>query len=1323
MTAVAVVGLACRYPGAPDAGQYWSLLRAGREGITRFTADGLRAAGADPALTRQPGFVPAKGVLPGAAGFDWRFFGYSRAEAAGTDPQHRVFLECASAAIDDAGLDPSRFAGRIGVYGGAERFNPRGGEHAGPLARVIGAEKDFLTSRVAYKLGLRGPAVTVQTACSTSLTAVHFAVRALAGGECDAALAGGVAVFPPGECGYVYQEGGILSPDGHCRPFDERAAGTVPGEGVGVVVLKRLSDALADGDRIAAVIAGSAVNNDGGDKLGYTAPAVAGQSEVVRLAYEVAGIDPADLDYVEAHGTATRLGDPVELAALTDVFRASTAAPGSCGLGAVKSNLGHTGAAAGVAGLIKTVLMLEHGELVPTVHFGRPNPLLDLASSPFHVVTEAGPWPARGVRLAAVSAFGVGGTNAHVVLQEPPRRTLPAPSRRPRLLALSAATPDALAGLRAELAGHLGGAAEPPAFPAVARTLATRRMYRHRTAVVADDLDAAVARLGEAQAPVSDEPAKVAFLFPGQGVLRGPAGRAAYRLLPEFRSAFEEFRAAVLGADGPELGPVVGDGTAGEPWFADTVHQQLGLVSLAVALGAQLRDWGLRPAALFGNSVGEYAAAVLAGVWTPAEAARLVLARGRAMAATEPGRMASVRAEPDELAERLSGHPGVVMAITAPGATVLSGPESVMDGLLAGSTLSGLAVRELANRRAFHSASMVPAAAQLRPALAAIPARVPRIPMIADETGGWADPEHVRRPDYWLGQLCRPVRLGDGAATLLASSCDAVLELGPGSSMIATLRRHPAWRPGIAAVPLLGRAEDDAERALLQALGALWERGVDAVIGALDDGSVRVGLPGHPYAAEDPELVRPAAVRSSPVRAEAPRAELSGGSVWVGHPDTADPRLDGPAAAGSAPVQPVSADASDALDGGSVWVGHPHAAQNPELVRPAALWSAPVHAEAPRAELDGGNVPVGHPYPAENPELVRPTAVPGAELDGGSVPVGHPYAAQNPNRERTLTVGSAPVPAEAPGAELARLWCATLGVASAAESDDFFALGGESLLALDLCGAVSRTGRPVSVADFSRTPTFGGLLRLAGLGEAEAAAEPATRPLFLAADSTGTALPYRALTERLAGHRPVHGLDAPPGVTGIERIAAAHVAQLRRVQPAGPYTVGGWSFGAVVAHEMAVQLAAAGERVDTLVCLDGRPPDRPGWPIGGDPGHLAGTVRLQLAVLCGLGPAGGALRAAPELRRRMVRNLTALLRYRPRPVPGPVLLLTAAAGGPPPRRLYPRGVSIVPVPGDHWSMLAPPHVDELAATLRALLPPAEENPTRARPTEMADDVR
>ncbi|WWM25241.1 polyketide synthase [Streptomyces sp. B21-104] len=433
--AVAVVGMACRLPGADDTAGYWAALTGGVDGISRFTPEWLLDQGADPEYVGRENFVPAMGVVTGSRRFDWPYFRYSRAEAAAMDPQQRVFLECATTAVDDAGIDPTRFPGRIGVYAGADRVGPGADDPLSELALYIGREKDFLATRVAYKLGLRGPALTVQTACSTSLTAVHLAARALVGGECDAALAGGVTVMPRGEWGYLFEQGGILSPDGRCRPFDERAGGTVPAEGVAVVVLKRLADALRDGDRIAGVIAGTAINNDGSDKMAYTAPSVPGQSEVIRAAQRIAGIDPADIDYVEAHGTATRLGDPVEVEALTDVFRDSTDTTGACLLGAVKGNIGHTGAVSGVAGLIKTVLMLEHGQIVPTVHFTSPNPLLELEASPFRVAAANEPWPDRGTRLAAVSSFGVGGTNAHVLLQgrraAPPARDVPASTRSP----------------------------------------------------------------------------------------------------------------------------------------------------------------------------------------------------------------------------------------------------------------------------------------------------------------------------------------------------------------------------------------------------------------------------------------------------------------------------------------------------------------------------------------------------------------------------------------------------------------------------------------------------------------------------------------------------------------------------------------------------------------------------------------------------------------------------------------------------------------------------------------------------------------------------
>ncbi|MFE2307948.1 beta-ketoacyl synthase N-terminal-like domain-containing protein, partial [Streptomyces sp. NPDC059411] len=466
--AVAVVGMACRLPGARDVRAFWSMLRAGRDGISRPAREELLALGADPEYVGRENFVAAMGVIEDSRRFDWPYFRYSRAEAAAMDPQQRVFLECAATAVDDAGIDPARFRGRVGVYAGADRSGVGRNDAAlSELARYIGREKDFVATRVAYKLGLRGPAITVQTACSTSLTAVHLAVRALLGGECDAALAGGVTVMPRGEWGYLFEPGGILAADGHCRPFDALAGGTVPSEGVGVVVLKRLADAVRDGDRISAVIAGTAVNNDGADKMAYTAPSASGQAEVIREALRTAGLAPTAIGHVEAHGTATRLGDPIEVQALSEVFGSATDEAGWCALGAVKGNIGHTGAAAGVTGLIKTALMLEHGELVPTVHYSSPNPLLELDRSPFRVATEHRPWPVRedgAPRAAAVSSFGVGGTNAHAVLVQAPERAVrPARTRSgayagPHLLPLSAATPAGLARLDVVLAEWLAPA-------------------------------------------------------------------------------------------------------------------------------------------------------------------------------------------------------------------------------------------------------------------------------------------------------------------------------------------------------------------------------------------------------------------------------------------------------------------------------------------------------------------------------------------------------------------------------------------------------------------------------------------------------------------------------------------------------------------------------------------------------------------------------------------------------------------------------------------------------------------------------------------------
>ncbi|MFE7356925.1 type I polyketide synthase [Streptomyces sp. NPDC057543] len=1203
-TAIAVVGMACRYPGAPDVRSFWHGLRSGTEGITQFKRDDLVAAGVDPDLVWHPDYVAARGVLDGSRCFDWRAFGYSRAEAVLLDPQHRVFLECAAAALDDAALDPARFPGWIGLYAGSEGpvLPERGDVDA--LAQMIGRRPDFLTTRAAYKLGLRGPAVTVQTACSTSLTAVHTAVQSLLSYECDAALAGGVSLTRQGEWGYIYQEGGILSPDGHCRPFDEEARGTVPGEGVGIVVLKRLDDALRDDDHIAGVLLGTALNNDGSDKIGYTAPSLAGQRDAILLAQKTAGVDPAEIGYVEAHGTATKMGDPIELQALTDAFRTSTDAVQSCWIGAVKSNIGHTGSASGVAGLIKTLLMLEHGELVPTLHYQRPNPLLSVDTTPFKVCAQRAAWPepdGRRPRLAAVSSFGVGGTNAHVVLAQAPVRTLPTGTRGgARLLAVSGTSARSRDVLRDELADVLepGAAHEDGVGPLekdpvatgdellaqAARTLADRRRHPWRQAVVVDSSEDAARTLRAAVPPAS--PAgldRVAFLLPGQGTLTDAAGAAAYRHQPSCRAAFDTWRETVGDVCGVDLTPVVDEQAAPAGWFEDTVHQQLGLLALGHTLGRRLMDLGVTPSALLGNSIGEYTAATLAGVWTIEQATRLVHARATAMRDTEPGRMAAVTASAAELAARLGqAHPGVEVAVAGPGRTVLSGPCTVMERLLDGDTLDGLDVRPLDVRRAFHSSAMAQAADALRAAVAAEPAQAPALRVVANTTGTWADPEQLRTPDHWAAQLRGTVLLEDGLTTLLDEGCDLFVELGPGTSTIGALRRHAAWDPAHTTLPLIGGDPDRAEATLLRALGTLWERGADIDLAEL------AGAP------------RPRR-RSLPVQ-------------------TFDP------------VEPDDAAADTA--------------------------NRDTSSRAPQRAAE----------PGEGRNAVART--------------------------------------------VERLWCSALGVSGALADDDFLALGGESLTAVVLMGDVRRrTAVTVPVADFLAEPTFGNLLALVERA-AEATAPPpgtvrlrpgAGRPVFLVADSLDSTAGYQELAAALDTTRPVYGLESEqPLGASVGQIAGRHVAALRAVQPEGPYTLGGWSFGAVVAQEAARQLTDAGERVDVLLCLDGYAPDRKGRPVATDPAFLAAQLRLQADVLLGRGAFGAKLAGAPRMRRIFLSRIRALLRHRPRPVPCPAVVLTASARPADAVRVrcgfapLHASVEIRPVPGDHWSMLTAPQVGAVA---------------------------
>ncbi|NUR00277.1 MAG: type I polyketide synthase [Streptomyces sp.] len=617
---IAVVGMAGRFPGAADLDEFWANLSAGIDSITRDTPQIFPAGAPDGGdLT----YVPSRGQLDGAEWFDADYFGYSAKEAFLIDPQHRVFLECAVAALEDAGADPDRFPGAIGVYGGctetryAEALRAQRPQLADVTEDdiVLGTAPDFLVSRTAERLGLRGPAVAVQSACATALVAIHTAGRALLAGDCDMALAGGVAVHvPPKKITWTGPDG-TLAPDGVCRAFDAKGQGTVAGNGVGVVVLKRLCDALADGDHIRAVVRGSAVTNDGSGRIGFTAPSVAGQAAAVREAQLTAGTDARTITYVEAHGTATPLGDPIEITALTQAFRADTDEQGFCSIGSVKTNIGHADAAAGAAGFIKTVLALGHRQIPPSLHFTEPNPQIDFASGPFKVATELADWePAGLVRRAGVSSFAVGGVNAHLVLEEAPQGPPCESERRAYLLVHSARTPSTLRARTARFDDHLAAAAVP-AYADIAWTLQTgRREHEYRAFTVVGD--------SPAREPVrSAEPPRerpVVFLFPGR---IGPA--EAWRLYvsePAFRTAFD----SVMDCTDDRMVRSVREVARGLAQPDDAMVRDTSVFAFEYALAALWQRWGIRPAAVFGTGVGSLAAAVVAGVFPVADAVRLL---------------------------------------------------------------------------------------------------------------------------------------------------------------------------------------------------------------------------------------------------------------------------------------------------------------------------------------------------------------------------------------------------------------------------------------------------------------------------------------------------------------------------------------------------------------------------------------------------------------------------------------------------------------------------------------------------------------------------
>ncbi len=839
--AIAIVGMAGRFPGAPTVARFWENLAAGVESVSFFSDEELSAAGVSEEMLRRPEYVKARAIVDGHDEFDAGLFGYNPREAALIDPQQRVFLECAWEALEDAATDPERFDGSIGVYAGvgmntyAARLlaSPEAAEAVAGIQFAVSSDKDFLATRVSYKLNLRGPSVNVQTACSTSLVAVHLACRGLLDGDCDMALAGGVRIAIPQAAGYLFQQGSILSPDGHCRAFDHRAAGTVSGNGAGVVVLKRLRDALASGDHVYAVIKGTAINNDGSLKVGFTAPGVDGQADVIRRAQLRAGVDPSSIGYVEAHGTGTSLGDPVEIAALTKAFRAGTADTGFCAIGSLKSSVGHLDAAAGVAGLMKAALCLRHRLLPPTLNFERANPAIDFDGSPFVVNTTLREWPAGAVpRRAGVSAFGLGGTNAHAVLEEAPPVPTSGEARPAQVIVVSARSPEALDSAALNLAAHLESHPGLNIADVAFTTQVGRRQFEHRRAVVCTDTASAVVGL---RAPRDSRAASraggqrsLAFMFTGQGSQQVNMMRGLYESEPVFR---RELDACAERFDGFGIGlrSLLYPDAATEAAAArleSTAIAQPALFAVELALAQLWRSWGVVPDAMIGHSIGEYVAACLAGVLSVDDATALVAARGRLMQAAEPGAMVAVPLGEAELARYVDGRTVSVAAVNGASSCVASGTFAAVESLVRVLGERGIECQRLRTSHAFHSPMMEPALEPFRQAVRQVRLQEPLIPYVSNVTGTWITAADATDPEYWVRHLRGTVRFHDGIATVMQRAGCVLLEVGPGHTL-ASLARASARTAGVEAIASVPRGGDDDSAAIMGALGRLWVAGVE----------------------------------------------------------------------------------------------------------------------------------------------------------------------------------------------------------------------------------------------------------------------------------------------------------------------------------------------------------------------------------------------------------------------------------------------------------------------------------------------------------------
>lgn len=853
---VAIIGMAGRFPDANNIEEFWHNLKNGVESIRTISDEYLRQQGVNQTQLEHPQYVKSGGILENIDLFDANFFGINPQEAEILDPQQRLFLECAWEALETAGYDPQTYQGAIGIYAGTAinsyllnlYTNPHVFNSVSNYQLFLASDKDFLTTRVSYKLNLTGPSVDIQTACSTSLVAVHIACQSLLSGECDLALAGGVAISK--QVGYTYQEGGIYSPDGHCRAFDAKAQGTVAGSGLGIVVLKRLENALADGDCIQAIIKGSAINNDGALKVSYTAPSIDAQAQVIRAAQMLADVAPETITYIEAHGTGTPLGDPIEIAALTQVFGTNTAEK-FCGIGSVKTNIGHLDTAAGIASLIKTVLALKHEQIPASLHFDKLNPQIS-RDSPFYINTTLSAWETDKLpRRAGVSSFGIGGTNAHVILEAAANELKPQSSKSAYLLCLSAKTRSALETATKNLANYLQQTELDLAD--VAYTLQVgRQAFTQRRFLVCQTTAEAIAALtsvNETVALNTHPPAtqSITFLFPGQGSQYVNMGRELYAQEPAFRSQIDEC-CELLKPLGIDLGDILYPDTRSLS-INDTIYAQPALFVVEYALAKLLMTWGIQPQAMLGHSIGEYVAACLAGVFSLADALKLVTIRGRLMQQQPPGTMLSVWLSATEIQSWLT--PDIALAASnAPNLCVVSGNKEAISQLEQQFSTAGVTYRRLHTSHAFHSPMMTSVQAALLAEFKTVRLYPPKIPFISNVTGTWITAQEATNPAYWAKHLRETVQFSAGITELTKQPNVILLEVGPGNTLTTLAKAQEITASATLATLPHPQLENQSDIAfLLNTIGKLWLSGIKIDWNRFwtHERRYRVPLPTYPF--------------------------------------------------------------------------------------------------------------------------------------------------------------------------------------------------------------------------------------------------------------------------------------------------------------------------------------------------------------------------------------------------------------------------------------------------------------------------------------------